>query len=81
MFYLASTNTVGLLIKSKVFSTEGGVTEVSDSSVWHVWLEDLQCQLLIEAWSKIDLGEKKKIVLSAPSGWFCEKGAIIPGLL
>lgn len=39
-FYLASTHTVGLLIKSKVFSTKGGVTEVSDSSVWHVWLED-----------------------------------------
>lgn len=60
MFYLASTNTVSLFIKSKVFSTTKGVTRVSRSFLSHEDWGILQFQLLTKAWSQIALGEKKK---------------------
>lgn len=63
MFYLASTNTVSLFIKSKVFSTTKGVTRVSRSFLSHEDWGILQFQLLTKAWSQIALGEKKKKIV------------------
>lgn len=81
MFHLASSTSVGLVIRSKVLSTKGGVTGVSKSYVCQVSLGDFTMPAIHGGMEHRDLGEEKKSSYSTPFGGFCEKDAIIPGLL
>lgn len=82
MFHLASINSIGLLIRSKVLSTKGGVTGVSKSYVCQVRLGDFTMPAIHGGMEHRDLGEeKKKSSYSTPFSGLCEKDAIIPGLL
>lgn len=82
MFYLASAKSAGLVIKSKVSSTKGGVTGGSKSYVCRVRLVDFTVLAVNGGMEQVGLGEKKnKSSHSTTSSCFCEKGAIILGLL
>lgn len=61
MFYLASGNSVGLVSKSKVSSTNGGVTGGSKSDVCQVGQGDFTMLAVNGGMEQIDFGEGKKV--------------------
>lgn len=69
------------VIKSKVCSTKGGVTGGSKSYVSQIRLEDFTMLAATGGMGQTYLDGKKEKFLLNYIGWFCEKGAIIPGLL
>lgn len=64
MFHLASINSVGLVIRSKLLSTKGGVTGVSKSYVCQVRLGNFTMPAIHGGMEHRDLGEEKKKVLT-----------------